>query len=118
MFYSVMKYLPGPQQQAFKDLKGLEDFVTKKVEQNQCTLDPNSPRDFIDSFLIRMQEVHPNSQCRELQSQAEGNQAGMGRTEARSNHSPHNILTIPSIITMAAPSTEPLPMGRTCVCQP
>lgn len=59
MFYSVMKYLPGPQQQAFKDLKGLEDFIAKKVEQNQRTLDPNSPRDFIDSFLIRMQEVHP-----------------------------------------------------------
>uniref|UniRef100_A0A8C9KF98 Cytochrome P450 n=1 Tax=Panthera tigris altaica TaxID=74533 RepID=A0A8C9KF98_PANTA len=60
MFPSVMKHLPGPQQQAFKDLKGLEDFIAKKVEQNQCTLDPNSPRDFIDSFLIRMQEEQNN----------------------------------------------------------
>ncbi|XP_005371097.1 cytochrome P450 2A3-like [Microtus ochrogaster] len=60
MFSSVMKYLPGPQQQAFKELKGLEDFITKKVEQNQSTLDPNSPRDFIDSFLIRMQEEKKN----------------------------------------------------------
>ncbi|CAO2626774.1 Cytochrome P450 2A5 [Lemmus lemmus] len=58
MFSSVMKHLPGPQQQAFKELKGLEDFITKKVEQNQDTLDPNSPRDFIDSFLIRMQQVN------------------------------------------------------------
>ncbi|XP_015416623.1 PREDICTED: cytochrome P450 2A13, partial [Myotis davidii] len=58
MFSSVMKHLPGPQQQAFKELQGLEDFIAKKVEQNQRTLDPNSPRDFIDSFLIRMQEVH------------------------------------------------------------
>lgn len=63
MFYSVMKHLPGPQQQAFKELQGLEDFIAKKVEQNQRTLDPNSPRDFIDSFLIRMQEVHVSSQC-------------------------------------------------------
>ena len=78
MFYSVMKYLPGPQQQAFKELQGLEDFIAKKVEQNQRTLDPNSPRDFIDSFLIRMQEVHPHSQGEEVQSQAEGNQAGGG----------------------------------------
>ncbi|XP_059522458.1 cytochrome P450 2A13-like [Myotis daubentonii] len=64
MFSSVMKHLPGPQQQAFKELQGLEDFITKKVEQNQRTLDPNSPRDFIDSFLIRMQEEqkHPNSE--------------------------------------------------------
>lgn len=78
MFYSVMKYLPGPQQQAFKELQGLEDFIARKVEQNQRTLDPNSPRDFIDCFLIRMQEVHPSSQWREVQSQAEGNQAGDG----------------------------------------
>ena len=61
MFSSVMKHLPGPQQQAFKELKGLEDFITKKVEQNQSTLDPNSPRDFIDSFLIRMQQVNPEA---------------------------------------------------------
>ncbi|XP_076987899.1 cytochrome P450 2A13-like [Tamandua tetradactyla] len=60
MFYPVMKYLPGPQQQAFKDLQGLEDFIAKKVERNQRTLDPNSPRDFIDSFLIRMQQEQKN----------------------------------------------------------
>ncbi|XP_036263919.1 cytochrome P450 2A13-like [Pipistrellus kuhlii] len=60
MFSSVMKHLPGPQQQAFKELQGLEDFIAKKVEQNQRTLDPNSPRDFIDSFLIRMQEEQKN----------------------------------------------------------
>lgn len=57
MFYSVMKHLPGPQQQAFKELEGLRDFIAKKVERNEHTLDPNSPRDFIDSFLIRMREV-------------------------------------------------------------
>ncbi|XP_035580995.1 cytochrome P450 2A13-like isoform X2 [Zalophus californianus] len=60
MFSSVMKHLPGPQQQAFKELQGLEDFIAKKVEQNQRTLDSNSPRDFIDSFLIRMQEEQNN----------------------------------------------------------
>uniref|UniRef100_A0A1D5RCD3 Cytochrome P450 n=1 Tax=Macaca mulatta TaxID=9544 RepID=A0A1D5RCD3_MACMU len=60
MFSSVMKHLPGPQQQAFKELQGLEDFIAKKVEHNQRTLDPNSPRDFIDSFLIRMQEEEKN----------------------------------------------------------
>ncbi|XP_004598060.2 cytochrome P450 2A11 [Ochotona princeps] len=56
MFYSVMKHLPGPQQQAFKELEGLRNFIAKKVERNEHTLDPNSPRDFIDSFLIRMRE--------------------------------------------------------------
>lgn len=59
MFYSVMKHLPGSQQQAYKEMQGLEDFIARKVEQNRRTLDPNCPRDFIDSFLIRMQEVFP-----------------------------------------------------------
>ncbi|KAF1596331.1 UNVERIFIED_CONTAM: Cytochrome P450 2A12, partial [Eudyptes pachyrhynchus] len=63
MFHSVMKYLPGPQQQIIKDSHKLEDFMIQKVKQNQSTLDPNSPRDFIDSFLIHMQkEKYVNSE--------------------------------------------------------
>ncbi|KAM9047093.1 LOW QUALITY PROTEIN: cytochrome P450 2A13-like [Megaptera novaeangliae] len=60
MFYSVTKHLPGPQQQAFKELQGLEDFIAEKVEQSQCALDPNSPWNLIDSFFIRMQEEKKN----------------------------------------------------------
>ncbi|XP_074075238.1 cytochrome P450 2A13-like [Macrotis lagotis] len=60
MFSGVMKHLPGPQQQAFKELKGLENFIIEKVRENQATLDPNSPRNFIDSFLIKMQEEKKN----------------------------------------------------------
>uniref|UniRef100_A0A8C5K4G6 Cytochrome P450 n=1 Tax=Jaculus jaculus TaxID=51337 RepID=A0A8C5K4G6_JACJA len=60
IFYSVMRYLPGPQKRILKDMQGLEHFITKKVEENQRTLDPNSPRDFIDSFLIRMKEEKKN----------------------------------------------------------
>lgn len=59
MFHSVMKYLPGPQQQIIKVTQKLEDFMIEKVRQNHSTLDPNSPRNFIDSFLIRVQEVIP-----------------------------------------------------------
>uniref|UniRef100_A0A8C2QEU4 Uncharacterized protein n=1 Tax=Cricetulus griseus TaxID=10029 RepID=A0A8C2QEU4_CRIGR len=46
MFYSVMKHLPGCQHQAYKDFQGLEDFVARKVEQNQSTLDP-SPQEVL-----------------------------------------------------------------------
>ncbi|XP_051063296.1 cytochrome P450 2A3 [Phodopus roborovskii] len=60
MFSSMMKHLPGPQQQVFKELKGLENFIAKKVEQHQNNLDPNSPRDFIDSFLIHMEQEKKN----------------------------------------------------------
>ncbi|XP_048185479.1 cytochrome P450 2A4-like isoform X2 [Perognathus longimembris pacificus] len=63
MFYSIMKYFPGPQRKISKSIQGLEEFITKKVEQNQRTLDPNSPRDFIDSFLIHMLEKkNPNTE--------------------------------------------------------
>ncbi|XP_028710944.1 cytochrome P450 2A9 [Peromyscus leucopus] len=64
MFHSVLKYLPGPQQQIIKDTQQLEDFMIRKVKQNQSTLDINSPRNFIDSFLIHMQEEknNPNSE--------------------------------------------------------
>ncbi|MBZ3875708.1 Cytochrome P450 2A3 [Sciurus carolinensis] len=37
IFHSVMKHLPGPQQQAFKNMQRPEDFTAKRVEQNQCT---------------------------------------------------------------------------------
>ncbi|XP_023564495.1 cytochrome P450 2A13-like isoform X2 [Octodon degus] len=60
IFYSVMKYLPGPQQKAFQGMQQLENYMIKKVEQNQRTLDPNAPRDFIDSFLIRIQQEKKN----------------------------------------------------------
>ncbi|XP_029390575.1 cytochrome P450 2A12-like [Mus pahari] len=61
MFHSVMKYLPGPQQQIIKDTQKLEAFMIQKVKQSHSTLDPNSPRHFIDSFLIHMQKVIPTS---------------------------------------------------------
>ncbi|XP_049984967.1 cytochrome P450 2A9 [Alexandromys fortis] len=60
MFHSVMKYLPGPQQQIIKNTQELEDFMIRKVKQSQSTLDLNSPRNFIDSFLIHIQEEKKN----------------------------------------------------------
>lgn len=61
VFYSGMKHLPGSQDQAwaYKELQELEDFIVRKVEQSQHTLHPTSPLDFINSFLIHMQEVLP-----------------------------------------------------------
>ncbi|EHH30059.1 hypothetical protein EGK_10643 [Macaca mulatta] len=37
MFSSVMTHLPGPQQQTFKELQGLDDFIAKKEEKNPNT---------------------------------------------------------------------------------
>nr|XP_042703125.1 cytochrome P450 2A4-like [Chrysemys picta bellii] len=60
MFSGTMRYLPGPQRAAFKQLEGLEKFMERKVKANQETLDPNSPRDFIDCFLVKMQQEKEN----------------------------------------------------------
>uniref|UniRef100_A0A8C8S4I4 Uncharacterized protein n=1 Tax=Pelusios castaneus TaxID=367368 RepID=A0A8C8S4I4_9SAUR len=60
MFSDTMRYLPGPQREAFKQLVGLEKFIERKVKANMDTLDPNSPRDFIDCFLIKMQQEKQN----------------------------------------------------------
>ncbi|TFJ95848.1 putative hydrolase RBBP9 [Platysternon megacephalum] len=60
MFSGAMRYLPGPQRAAFKQLAGLEKFIERKVKANQETLDPNTPRDFIDCFLVQMQQEKEN----------------------------------------------------------
>uniref|UniRef100_A0A8D2JNV5 Cytochrome P450 n=1 Tax=Sciurus vulgaris TaxID=55149 RepID=A0A8D2JNV5_SCIVU len=51
IFHAVMKHLPGPQQQAFKNMQRLEEFTAKRVEQNQCTQLPiNSLRIILTEF--------------------------------------------------------------------
>uniref|UniRef100_A0A8C4Y7W5 Cytochrome P450 2A13-like n=1 Tax=Gopherus evgoodei TaxID=1825980 RepID=A0A8C4Y7W5_9SAUR len=60
MLSGTMRYLPGPQRAVFKQLVGLEKFIERKVKANQETLDPNSPQDFIDCFLVKMQQEKEN----------------------------------------------------------
>ncbi|KAM7340221.1 hypothetical protein ACRRTK_000836 [Alexandromys fortis] len=60
LFSGFLKYFPGTQRQVCKKLQGILEYTGHNVEQNQSTLDPNSPRDFIDSFLIRMQQEKKN----------------------------------------------------------
>lgn len=56
----IMDYLPGPHNKIFKHLENLLEFVEKRVKNNQETLDPSSPRDFIDCFLLRMEQEKNN----------------------------------------------------------
>ncbi|XP_067412757.1 cytochrome P450 2G1-like isoform X6 [Emydura macquarii macquarii] len=62
MFPGIMQFLPGPHNRILKDVKVLHDFVTERVQMNQETLDPSCPRDYIDSFLIKMEEEKQNPQ--------------------------------------------------------
>nr|XP_033810047.1 cytochrome P450 2C23-like [Geotrypetes seraphini] len=60
LFPNVMEYLPGPHKKMVKDMDHLKVFIRERVKMHQDTLDPNSPRDFIDCFLIKMDQEKEN----------------------------------------------------------
>ncbi|KAM4695579.1 cytochrome P450 2G1-like [Rhinophrynus dorsalis] len=53
---SVMSCLPGPHQRMITISEKLHNFVLQRVKANQETLNPSSPRDYIDCFLIKMEQ--------------------------------------------------------------
>lgn len=59
IFPRLMEWLPGQQHKAFAIMEELRDFVRRKIQEHQDTLDPSSPRDYIDCFFNRLsQEKH------------------------------------------------------------
>ncbi|KAM4640998.1 cytochrome P450 2G1-like [Discoglossus pictus] len=57
---SVMNYVPGPHQKIDALSAELVELFHERVKINQSTLDPSCPRDFVDCFLIKMQEEKQN----------------------------------------------------------
>ncbi|XP_077338030.1 cytochrome P450 2G1-like [Lithobates pipiens] len=60
MIPMIMNHIPGPHQKITVLLEELNDFVAERVKINQESLDPNEPRDYIDCFLIKMQQERDN----------------------------------------------------------
>ncbi|XP_054846814.1 cytochrome P450 2C19-like [Eublepharis macularius] len=60
-FPRIMDYLPGPHQTFFKSLSSIQEFISQKIKEHEKSLDINAPRDFIDSFLIKMEQEKHNS---------------------------------------------------------
>ncbi|XP_053545082.1 cytochrome P450 2G1-like [Bombina bombina] len=60
----LMRYVPGPHKKIYDISEELISFINKRVEYSQATLDPHFPRDYIDSFFIKMQQEkqNPNSE--------------------------------------------------------
>ncbi|XP_062436774.1 cytochrome P450 2C19 isoform X1 [Rhea pennata] len=56
MYPKIMDHLPGPHNKIFTEIDSLKAFVSEEVKTHQASLDPSSPRDFIDCFLNKMQE--------------------------------------------------------------
>ncbi|XP_072315673.1 cytochrome P450 2J6-like [Eucyclogobius newberryi] len=51
----LMKHLPGPHNKIFQYTEKILEFMTEEVENHKKDIDPNHPRDYIDSFIIEMQ---------------------------------------------------------------
>ncbi|XP_040179145.1 cytochrome P450 2C8-like [Rana temporaria] len=59
-FPKIMHQLPGPHHQVIQNFFTLNEFVMDKVKEHQKTLDQNCPRDYIDCFLIKMEQEKDN----------------------------------------------------------
>ncbi|XP_066494241.1 cytochrome P450 2F3-like [Tiliqua scincoides] len=59
-FPKIMRHIPGPHRQIYKNYLKLAAFVGERLKLNRQTLDPNSPRDFIDCFLTKIQQEKNN----------------------------------------------------------
>ncbi|XP_018424944.1 PREDICTED: cytochrome P450 2G1-like [Nanorana parkeri] len=62
MIPHIMRYLPGPHRRMFPLLLNLKEIVKESIRSHQETLDPACPRDYIDCFLIRMEQEKLDSQ--------------------------------------------------------
>uniref|UniRef100_A0A8C5QUR1 Cytochrome P450 n=1 Tax=Leptobrachium leishanense TaxID=445787 RepID=A0A8C5QUR1_9ANUR len=57
VFPKIMQHVPGPHRKIYKNYVKLGAFVAKRLQMNKETLDPSNPRDFIDCFLIKVEQV-------------------------------------------------------------
>lgn len=60
IFPWLMEHLPGKQHAVFAKIEEIRNFVKMKIQEHRDTLDPSSPRDFIDCFLIRADQEKDN----------------------------------------------------------
>ncbi|KAM4642696.1 cytochrome P450 2C5-like [Discoglossus pictus] len=56
IYPNIFGKLPGPHNTAFNAVDDIKVFIKERVKTHQKTLDPNSPRDFIDCFLAKMEQ--------------------------------------------------------------
>ena len=52
-----MDYLPGSHNKVLKIFAYVKSYVLEKIKEHQAFLGINNPRDFIDCFPIKMEQV-------------------------------------------------------------
>ncbi|XP_058527980.1 cytochrome P450 2C14-like isoform X2 [Ochotona princeps] len=61
-FPILLDFMPGSPNTSIKNTIYIKNYVLEKVKEHQESLDINNPRDFIDCFLIRMEQHNPQSE--------------------------------------------------------
>uniref|UniRef100_A0A3Q2NMQ9 Cytochrome P450, family 2, subfamily N, polypeptide 13 n=1 Tax=Fundulus heteroclitus TaxID=8078 RepID=A0A3Q2NMQ9_FUNHE len=54
-FPQVMKYIPGPHNKLFSNFTAIKELLQEEIEKHKKDLDHSNPRDYIDTFLIKME---------------------------------------------------------------
>nr|XP_020009572.1 cytochrome P450 2C19-like isoform X1 [Castor canadensis] len=61
-FPALIDYFPGSHNRVLKNVSEIRNDILEKVKEHQASLDINNPRDFIDCFLIKMEEEKHNQE--------------------------------------------------------
>uniref|UniRef100_A0A8D0ZB15 unspecific monooxygenase n=1 Tax=Sus scrofa TaxID=9823 RepID=A0A8D0ZB15_PIG len=61
-FPALIDYLPGSHNKVLKNSAYVKSYILEKVKEHQASLDVKDPRDFIDCFLIKMEQEKHNHQ--------------------------------------------------------
>ncbi|XP_032101546.1 cytochrome P450 2C18 isoform X1 [Sapajus apella] len=61
-FPVLIDYLPGSHNKVLKNFAYVKSYVLERIKEHQESLDMNNPRDFIDCFLIKMEQEKHNQQ--------------------------------------------------------
>ncbi|XP_066438114.1 cytochrome P450 2G1-like isoform X2 [Eleutherodactylus coqui] len=57
---SILNYFPGPHHKLAENYQAQLEYAEAIVREHENMLDPSSPQDYIDAFLIRMQQERNN----------------------------------------------------------
>ncbi|EDL41813.1 cytochrome P450 2C55 precursor [Mus musculus] len=57
---TLINYLPGSHNKVIKNFTEIKSYILGRVKEHQETLDMDNPRDFIDCFLIKMEQEKHN----------------------------------------------------------
>ncbi|XP_053577656.1 cytochrome P450 2G1-like [Bombina bombina] len=92
----LMNCIPGPHKKIFSLTDELLAVIEENVKVHQDTLDQNAPRDFIDCFLIKMQQEkqNPNTEFNMKNLLATAHSLFIGGTETISTTLRHGLLIL------------------------